>query len=198
MPARGSGRLKLLSQNVRGLSDAHDTKLRVIMQRMIAQRVDVAVLQETWIFNSKVEQIEGPDDELFTLIRHGEPKRKGRARGGVAILLSPNAAQVWDQQPRPFGIDHRLLAIRLVPDGALPVTVGCGYAPTSSHPAAERDRFHDDIQQLESSTPASDLLLIGMDANASVGVGPTGGVRALRDPTSERCRPGAPSTTRRN
>ena len=157
---RGCGGVKLLTMNVRGLQDIEhsDSKLREVIRRMERQGVFVVALQETWAWGSETRSVQNPEDpsRVYTLVLHNTAKPenpKGRPRGGVGMILSPEAAKVWDGKPLYYGSHGRLLALRLLL--ARPMVVGSGYAPTRpGYPPPIREAFLDANRGRPTTLPA--------------------------------------------
>ena len=62
------------------------------------------------------------------------------------------------------------------------VTLVSAYAPHSGRSQSDRDAFHLSLQECISACPSSDLLVIGSDTNASIGVRCDSGPDRVRGP----------------
>ena len=112
----------------------------------------------------------------WTLLRHGL-KEKVCARGsqGVGILLSPAATAAWTEagtQVHSFGPRIVSTCLRVKDNKARPLTiyVVSAYAPLASAPKAERDRYFSDLQACVDKCGRREVLVMGTDANATLGV----------------------------
>ena len=112
----------------------------------------------------------------WALLRHGL-KDKVCARGsqGVGILLSPEATKAWTEagtQLNSFG--PRIMSTRLkVKDNkARPLTIYLvsAYAPLASASLVERQRYFSDMQACVDACGKREVLMIGTDANAALGI----------------------------
>jgi exonuclease III len=93
---------------------------------------------------------------------------RGRASGGLAIVLSPAARRAWaDSGEEVYHLSSRVLAVRLtVRDGedkGLEVVVACAYAPTT---AAEKNEFPEQLRACIASRRSHKALVTGGDFNA--------------------------------
>lgn len=107
---------------------------------------------------------------------HTGPDKKLCNRGslGVGILLSKAAVQAWTDagnQVLRFGL--RVIATRLHvtdPKGVLVIIfMVSAYAPDSGKPQAEKDDFYQCLQKCFDARNSKDILVLGIDANASPG-----------------------------
>ena len=112
----------------------------------------------------------------WTLLRHGL-KDPVCARGsqGVGILLSPVATTAWTEagtQVLTFGPRIMSTRLRVKDERGRPLVlyVVSAYAPLASAPQAERDRYFSDLQKCCDVCHKREVLLIGTDANAALGV----------------------------
>jgi hypothetical protein len=68
------------------------TKLKILAAHMLKYKIDLYLIQETWL--------EGSSDFAIgeiTFLMHAQEKQQGRGRGGVAITLSKKALKAWDK-----------------------------------------------------------------------------------------------------
>jgi len=164
----GIGLTKLYTMNVHGMTE---DKERELVQYMVKVKADIICLQETHLYGSGSKILIDVEGREFNFIWHGPARPDGVTRkkppnNGVGLLLSPKASELWDGKVRKYGL--RLLALRFE-TGSYSSVVASGYAPHSGYPAAERHEFQDAILDLEANTRRTDKLMIGMDANATVG-----------------------------
>jgi len=109
-----------------------------------------AALQETWLLGDTIEK----DNESGCIIINHGPEVKPCRRGalGVALVLSPIAARAWEKggsKVRYFG--ERIVAAELQLEDSVgyPLTLflASAYAPDSSRPQPEKDKFFEDFQR---------------------------------------------------
>jgi hypothetical protein len=94
--------VSIVTQNIRGTQGSKDPKgnitdlgdIETIVDLMRNKKIDIYLLQETWIYEDMETEIRG-----ITFINHGI--RKGNNNGGVAILLNKRAQKAWDAAGRP-------------------------------------------------------------------------------------------------
>ena len=158
-----------VTQNLRGITTE---KLEIIIKNMEDRDIDITVLQETW----KVTPTGVAIEELgkFIIIHHGETHRTcRRGRRGVAIVLGQEAYRAWIAADKRTHTDRdgRVLTIHLALDGDGTMVVGSAYAPTSGESTAARMCFYDDLSRCAGAGGPKHIIAIGIDANASMGVG---------------------------
>ena len=171
---RGCRLLKILSQSIQGLrlnpSAGQEDKLRELCHVMRNRHVDAILLQETRIPGGGTSSC-SIDGSVFHLARHAGPTGNGvsggNGFGGVAVLMTSQMHSMWDRSIRSYG--ERLMALRFRLRWGHCVTIGCGYAPHSQYPAADRSDFRSDLLDLEAATHHRDSLLIGADINCEPG-----------------------------
>ena len=78
--------ISLVSQNVHSLrSDKQRINLDSIIDTMMAKRLDIYCIQETWLDGNFIKDING-----YTMFHHGfESQKCSRGQKGVAIILYP-------------------------------------------------------------------------------------------------------------
>ena len=166
--------VKIATLNVSGLDRKKgDSKLRELMARVIRQKLLAVALQETWMPNGGVEVISDDDGVEFTLLKNGTPKpARGRGVRGVAILMSPIATRLWDQQARTSG--DRIVAARFKPRRGRAFTIVSAYAPHRCKKNTEPviQKFRDELTDITNSVRSCDAIFIGIDANCQIGVQP--------------------------
>lgn len=173
------GITKIYTMNIRGLTD---DKERTLVRRMQQQNIDVIAVQETHLYGSGSKILLDLNNIQFTFVYHGPERPDGCTRkmapsNGVGLLLSPKAAKLWDRKEHKFG--ERLLALRF--GGRRGCMVGSAYAPHTGRDLEERVAFQDNLLECEAFTKDADRLLIGMDANATVGMRDAYNVAAAND-----------------
>lgn len=173
------GITKIYTMNIRGLTD---DKERTLVRRMQQQNIDVIAVQETHLYGSGSKILLDLNNIQFTFVYHGPERPDGCTRkmapsNGVAPPLSPKAAKLWDRKEHKFG--ERLLALRF--GGRRGCMVGSAYAPHTGRDLEERVAFQDNLLECEAFTKDVDRLLIGMDANATVGMRDAYNVAAAND-----------------
>ena len=156
----------IITQNVHHLSPEKEAEL---VESMQDRGVFAACLQETWIKGN--QQWSTPEGYVFITHTH-KTEYKGN---GVALVLSPQATRAWGRMGQPITRHGpRILSVRLklVDKHAHRryVTLVSAYAPHSGRSQSDRDAFHLSLQECISACPSSDILVIGSDTNASVGV----------------------------
>ena len=167
-------RLRFLTHNVRGLK-SDGVRFDGYVEWARKRDVFVASLQETWMEGEAVME-HMADYPGWTLLRHGL-KDPVCARGsqGVGILLSPVATAAWTEagtQVHTFGPRIMSTRLRVKDERGRPLVlyVVSAYAPLASAPQAERDRYFSDLQKCCDVCHKREVLLIGTDANAALGV----------------------------
>ena len=167
-------RWRFLTHNVRGLK-SNGVRFDCYVDWARKRDVFAASLQETWMEGENVTE-NMADYPGWTLLRHGL-KDKVCARGsqGVGILLSPEATKAWTEagtQLNSFG--PRIMSTRLkVKDNkARPLTIYLvsAYAPLASASLVERQRYFSDMQACVDACGKREVLMIGTDANAALGI----------------------------
>ena len=169
---RGRRELKyvqILSQNTQGLSLDKEEMILDLMQQ---QNIFAYSIQETWRIGNEISEKYG-----YYIIQHGsdfKSNEKGRASGGVAIILSPAAVRSWiaaGSCVMHFG--NRILAVKLEMEDlkGKPVTVvlSTAYAPIGVAKENVRNAFATDMDHLMEAPKSNEVLLICIDANASMG-----------------------------
>ena len=137
--------VSILSQNLRGLNDDKEAEL---ILRLTERKVWAACLQETWKHGDSVHRNEG-----FTFLEHGLAEKVcHRGSQGVAIVLSPDAREVWERAGSlrmTFG--ERILATRLIvldsQKRPLTIFLVSAYAPDSGRPVEEHEAYASNLQR---------------------------------------------------
>ena len=160
--------LHFVSANVRGLKN--DSKLEEICVSMQKHSTFAALIQETWKMD--VEELTLRD---FTFLLNGPSSQAGRGSKGVGIVLSKDAESAWRLASNEIHTDHgpRVIAIRVVfpmrGTGKQGLFLISAYAPMSTAPQAEWDTFLNNLRACIDRQKIDDILIIGMDCNASMG-----------------------------
>ena len=158
-------------QNVRGLR--RDEKKEELFASLKARGVFAATLQETWLSgNDSLER------SRYVAVCSGlEPSEHGCNRGrlGVAVVLSPEAAEAWrDSGGFVVRASARAIGVRLTAlddEGrAVGLFIVSAYAPVGQAPEAEWMEFFDAVDTVLREKRQSDVLVMGMDGNSSIGV----------------------------
>ena len=161
--------MRLVTQNVRGLTNE---KLEMIIHTMKDRGIHAAALQETWAAvpsGRDNEEIDG-----FLIIWHGETVRScTRGRLGVVIILSPVARLAWEAGGELVRRDRegRVMTVDLALEGKRTLRLGSAYSPTTGASSDERQAFYDEMTRCSAGGGSRVVLAVGMDGNASIGVG---------------------------
>ena len=156
--------------NVHGLQS--DGKREELIERMFRQQTSVYAMQETWIVGDHDDTYNG-----YRLLLHGGKPSDcgGRNKGGVGIMLAPDAVKAFVDGGcvvKYYG--DRLMAVTLAwIDGRgrkVTKVVASGYAPTSAASPIERTAFLDSLGTCETDYNDDCELYISIDGNASMGV----------------------------
>ena len=129
-------------------------------------KLHAVFIQETW------RDTGGGTEESSingcAMILAGERKKScRRGRLGVVIMLGPELTDAWKRTGTILSFGPRHLLIRVVWKGTA-VHLGSAYAPTTQAPTAERETFYEGMEL--DKVPSDGILVVGIDANASVGV----------------------------
>ena len=179
-----SRRYKLVSLNVNGMEAKDGTItaakgsaiIESIAQQLRARRKDAPVafaLQETWMTSPTGQHCWEKEHIGCLFIYSGESTRPalGRQGRGVALVLGPKLQRAWrasgsrilSSGPRHLVIDFRLHGKKWV--------LGSAYGPSGDTPAdqVERDDLFTTLGSAVGGAAERKVLLIGVDANVSVG-----------------------------
>jgi exonuclease III len=161
--------IDILSQNLRGFSYEKEEEF---IQRIKAERVWAACVQETWRVGSERWQNQG-----ITFLHRGLATRRPgrRAVQGVAIVLSAAARDAWISAGSKvcfFGKRIIATSLQIVDPAGRPflIYLVSAYAPDSSKPQRDHDEYEENLECCVASCPKTAVLIIGSDANASIGV----------------------------
>ena len=176
-----------LSQNVHSLrSESQRLYLDIIVELMSFRKIDVYLIQETWLDGDYVSEIKG-----YTLFRYGLKKKCGRGQCGVGIILSPTFLQFYkDSGSKPpitvsdenaigrfIGLE---LTIKVKTDhkGAFKKKKRKNkfqslnlFISSVYHPVDKEDQllFYNHLSSIYAAIPTNCLLFSGQDLNANLG-----------------------------
>ena len=167
--------VSILSQNVRGFKDEKQEEL---IRRMVKHRFYAACLQETWIAGESVSE-----NDKFLLVQRGIGVQEAKARegkrghvpGGVAIVLSPEAVEAWKKAGSEIiSFGERIVAVKLLfydlKKKPVRVFLVSAYSPVGCAAEVVRDQYFADLERCVRACKGDHVLVIGTDANASMGV----------------------------
>ena len=179
--------ITVLSQNVQGLKQ--DSKLEHIIDQMNEKHIDVALIQETWLTGDFSRIING-----FHILHHGlKNENCRRGERGVAIILSPTGFEAYksagelppitsstnglSSSGRRMSVNLRIKVHFKCIKGAfrknrlkhinLDVTIVSTFLPVDH---MEHDEMLEFVDSKMSEHPTNNILVIGQDNNAKVGV----------------------------
>ena len=156
----------IFSQNCLGLKTAtRRTELIAMLRRRGAF---AACLQETWRQGTEELQEDG-----WLFVGTAPPSQHGRGSQGVAIMLSPPAAAALDTAHTDLGA--RVVAVRLLDARDRGILLISGYAPVSTAPDEDWDAYYDSLACAIARGRPGGLVIVGTDANASIGRGSLSG-----------------------
>ena len=156
----------IFSQNCLGLKTAtRRTELVAMLRRRGAF---VACLQETWRVGTEELQEDG-----WLFVGSAPASQHGRGRQGVGIMLSPPAAAALDVTHDDLGA--RVVAVRLLDARDRGILLISAYAPVSTASDEDWDEYYDSLACAIARGRAGDLVIVGTDANASIGRGSLSG-----------------------
>ena len=168
---RGRRELKyvqILSQNTQGFNEDKEEIILALMQQ---KNIFAYAIQETWRLGNGISEKYG-----YYIIQHGSDSKppKGHPSGGVAIILSPDAVRAWIKAGScvlHFG--NRILAIKLEMEDttgkSVTVMFATAYSPIGAAQENVRQVFAADMEKLMEAPKSNEVLLICIDANASLG-----------------------------
>ena len=154
-----------------------NSSLDMLLASLRRRQAFVTLLQETWRCGTEMIQQDG-----FVFIGAGPQQQSRRGSRGVGIVLSGLALGAWQRAGHELHNDagDRLIAVRLeVRDERhrsrrLGLFIISGYAPTSGHPMAELVAYYEGFSRLLARARPGDIVVCGVDANASIGRGRLG------------------------
>uniref|UniRef100_A0A7S2BAE4 Endonuclease/exonuclease/phosphatase domain-containing protein n=1 Tax=Octactis speculum TaxID=3111310 RepID=A0A7S2BAE4_9STRA len=111
----------------------------------------------------------------YAILQHGLPtKTCNRGSQGVAIMLSPEGRKAWEaagSEIKHYGTHAMAIRLKFMDDRgeSTQVVLGCGYAPVGAAPLEERTEFLNSLSRIVSNVENREVLIITVDANASLG-----------------------------
>ena len=169
--ANNSKTIKVISQNLRGLKS--EVRLEELFTYILRFGVFAACLQETWRFEN--EELQNSGCVLLTAgLKRNENVKRGSQ--GVGIVLSRSAVSCWEEAGcevhRDFGA--RVIAVRMVAKDSRNADISLflvsAYAPVSTSSEETWSAYYEQLQDCIDRRRPGDILLIGTDSNASIGV----------------------------
>ena len=161
----------IFTQNCRGLKT--EAKLTELIEASHHKDAFAVCAQETWRCGKEISSENG-----WTFLGVGPDEQHGRGSRGVRILLSPAGTAAWKHaESNVWCESDRVIATRLMVLDAfdrrkrLGVFIISGYAPTSADSEAEGTAYYAAFGRAMSHMRTGDVLVAGVDANASVGKG---------------------------
>ena len=135
-----------------------------LADRFIANRLDILGIQEHRIVHTETTKTETFCGGAKLITSSAWRNGCGASVGGVGVMVSKDA---YDSVTSVTPYGSRILKVCL--DGNPRVTVVVVYSPTETSSADEAEEFHNNLRDVERSTPAHDVLLILGDLNAKLG-----------------------------
>ena len=170
----------MFTQNCLGLKT--DARIWQLLNSLQHRHTFAACLQETWRAGFAADT---HCESGYTLVEWGPPLQQGRGSAGVAIALSRAAYAAWQRAGGEHWRDKagRVLAIRFeardpFTDKFVSVFYVSSYAPNSGMAQAEHDAHEAALDRVIANRKRGDVLIIGTDANASIGKGSLAGSAA--------------------
>ena len=163
--------VSIVSQNTRGIKT--DYRLHELFSYILRLNILAACLQETW--RTSNESLQNNNCILF-LSGLEEDQQSRRGSQGVGIALSPLGVEAWKAGGCELHDDlgARVIGLRLLLKDSEERDVGVllisAYAPDSSKSEDDWLNYLDQLDSCIQRKHPSDILVIGTDANASMGV----------------------------
>jgi len=161
--------LNIATWNVRTLLDRDaaerpQRRTALIASELKRYKIDIAALSETRLAG------EGECCEVgsgYTFFWSGRPPEEHRQAGvGFAV----RTALVNQLEGPPKGVNDRLMTLRAPFCGGQKfISIVSAYAPTMTNPDGVKDKFYEDLNDVITSVPSTDKLIILGDFNARVG-----------------------------
>jgi exonuclease III len=159
---------------------------------MIEKCAYAAVITETKRYAESDAVEYAREQGTFLVFYHGlAANGKQRRSQGVAVVLSPEAASDWKcagSPPPVVAFGERIIAVKLAARGLSrghskykKVLLVGAYAPVSSAPDGERELFLRNLQDAVESAERDELLVVGGDFNAQLGVRQPDSIVGVRD-----------------
>ena len=168
---RVNSTVSIVSQNVRGIKS--EARLEELFSYILRFGVLAVCLQETW--RSSTESLENSNCLLF-LAGLDKEQQSRRGSQGVGIALSPKGVEAWRAGGSELYNDHgaRVIGVRLLLKDYEGKDIGVflvsAYAPDSGKSEEIWEDYIDQLEACISRRKACDILVIGTDTNASMGV----------------------------
>ena len=166
----------IASQNLLGLKS--EERVEELFYTFKKRKLFCLCVQETWRSGRKCLENEGSMLLLSGL--EEDEMRTNRGEQGVGIALSPEAVEAWERAGKVLHDDlgGRLIAIRLLVKDHCEKEVGVflvsAYCPVGNAKHELWEDFFERLRSCISRKETSDILLIGIDANSSLGTGKRG------------------------
>lgn len=167
----------ILSQNVRG--SISPDKIEEAINLMENNNIDVYLLQETCTTGpcSTTEELRIHNHIIFL---HGSQPDTTPTRGGVGIILGPRAIKSWKKAgalPPQLGEttakSTRFMSIEIQikhNNTDKRITLVSAYHPHSKYEQQDLDQYYVDYNNFLSRIPPKNKIIIGCDANTTLGV----------------------------
>ena len=166
----------IASQNLLGLKS--EERVEELFYTFKKRKLFCLCVQETWRSGRKCLENEG-SMLLLSGLEENE-MRTNRGEQGVGIALSPEAVEAWERAGKVLHDDlgGRLIAVRLLVKDHCEKEVGVflvsAYCPVGNAKHELWEDFFERLRSCISRKETSDILLIGIDANSSLGIGKRG------------------------
>jgi hypothetical protein len=166
--------LSIVTQNFLGLKSTNSEMRFETLFSAVHDRGLYAVMgQETWREGEEILEHSGG---YGSLICSGLPTQNGRGSRGVSIALGPQAVLGWAKAGKKVfsGYGGRILGLRTLAADSKGRSIGLhlvsAYAPIGAAPPEVWDEFLSDLADCMSKKQVGDVLVVGIDANSSIGV----------------------------
>ena len=149
---------------------------------MIQTKTDIYCVQETGGKNDEPFPVQ---NHLFIIHGHDSKRQIKVTRGGVAIILSPNAQLAWKRagQPEPIRANILSSAARIIGlelhfnnylNKRIKLFIISAYLPCSAYDTTDYELALAALEQIIQSRPKGSIPLIYSDTNASIGINTSG------------------------
>ena len=175
--------LVIYTQNAQGLR-ANEEKLKYISRMMESKLIDAFMIQKTYLEGDFIKIL--LRGQLFIHHRSNVQPLQG-AKGGVAILLSPEMATNWknggsvtrkggttvEETARLLSIDVQIKTkVNFKTKSKIKhmqISLLSSYHPTSGYSEADANKFNLQVSSMINQIPEKNALIMGSDQNASIG-----------------------------
>jgi hypothetical protein len=178
---------RILTQNVQGLPEDDDTKLKLVIKQMKNENWDAACLQETW--RLRTDDLYINNYHIFFQGNSTKINTRGQVMGGVCIILSSTFYQVHKKNRREVikletgeNFEGRIIGVPLTfPNidnnrknikGELDITLCSIYHPVDN---IEFKNFNTILSLILTQLPPETNIILGHDINANVGTSANNG-----------------------